>query len=271
MQGYKNFVPTGQKISYLQGLLKIGFDTLDCGSFVSHKAIPQMGDTKAVIESLDLSYTKTKLLTIVVNQKGALAASNQKKITYLGYPFSISENFQMRNTHKTIEDSFLLLRDLINLCNSNKKKLVVYLSMGFGNPYGDPWSINIINDWINKLIDLGVEIISLSDTIACAKSSIIYKLISKLIPANPLIEFGVHLHSKSDSVYEKLNAAYKGGCRRFDGAMLGFGGCPMAKDELIGNIPTEAIMNFLYVKKINNNINLEKFKISFDEAKRIFI
>ena len=242
MQGIKTFIPTEKKVQYIQSLLRCGFDTIDFGSFVSPKAIPQMVDTKEVLAQLDLSSTKSKLLAIVANLRGAQDAVVHPEIDYLGYPFSISENFQMRNTHKTIEQSVDILKEILELAVKNNKEVVAYLSMGFGNPYGDPWNVEIVGEWTEKLSNLGVKILSLSDTVGTSDAKTITYLFSDLIPQYPEIEFGAHLHTTPDSWYEKVNAAYLAGCTRFDGAIQGFGGCPMAKDELTGNMPTEKVV-----------------------------
>lgn len=255
MQGIKKFIPTEVKVGYLQQLLGCGFDTLDLGSFVSPKAIPQMADTAEVINALDFSQTNTKALVIVANLRGAKQAVNYNKITYLGYPFSISENFQMRNTRKTIEDSLEVLQEVLGLSKVSQKKMVVYLSMGFGNPYGDPWSAEIVSDWVACLVDLGVEIISLSDTVGTACLEDIDTLLSYLIPKYPKVEFGVHLHTDAKTAYQKVDIAYKAGCRRFDSAIAGFGGCPMAVDELVGNMPTEVVLKYIR----NNSIIVPNF------------
>lgn len=238
MQGIKDWIPTEKKIQYIQSLLRCGFDTIDFGSFVSPKAIPQMKDTAEVLANLDLSKTSSKLLAIVANVRGAQDAVKYNEIRYLGYPFSISENFQMRNTHKTIAESLIVLEEILNLADQHNKEVVAYLSMGFGNPYGDPWDVEIVGEWTEKLAAMGVKILSLSDTIGSSTPDIITYLFSHLIPEYPHIEFGAHLHTTPTAWFEKVDAAYKAGCRRFDGAIQGFGGCPMAKDELTGNMPT---------------------------------
>ena len=238
MQGIKDWIPTKEKIQYIQSLLRCGFDTIDFGSFVSPKAIPQMQDTAQVLAGLDLSNTDSKLLAIVANVRGAQDAVVHPAIDYLGYPFSISENFQMRNTHKTIDQSVEVLHQILELANLNGKRVVTYLSMGFGNPYGDPWSVEIVGQWAERLSKMGVDILSLSDTIGSSTPEVIDYLFKGLIMAYPNIEFGAHLHTTPTTWHEKVDAAYQAGCRRFDGAIQGFGGCPMAKDELTGNMPT---------------------------------
>jgi hydroxymethylglutaryl-CoA lyase len=238
MQGIKDFIPTEQKVQYIQSLLRVGFDTIDFGSFVSPKAIPQMVDTREVLAQLDLSKTTSKLLAIIANVRGAEDACKHPEIDYLGYPFSISENFQMRNTHKTIAQSVVALQEILNIANKHNKEVVVYISMGFGNPYGDPWNVDIVGEWTERLAKMGVKILSLSDTVGTSNPENINYLFSHLIPEYSNIEFGAHLHTTPNTWFEKIDAAYKSGCRRFDGAIQGFGGCPMAKDDLTGNMPT---------------------------------
>jgi hydroxymethylglutaryl-CoA lyase len=270
MQGIKQMIPTSQKVQYLQSLLRCGFDTLDFGSFVSPKAIPQMVDTAEVLSKLDLSKTDTKLLAIIANLRGAREACKHPEIQYLGYPFSISENFQMRNTHKTIAESVVLLQEVISLAKQHDKELVVYISMGFGNPYGDPWNVEIVGEWTQKLYDMGVKILSLSDTVGTSDPKTIAYLFSNLIPRYPAIEFGAHLHTTPTSWHEKVDAAYKAGCRRFDGAIQGFGGCPMAKDVLTGNMPTEKLLSYFNAAKANSGIKAMSFESSYNEATKIF-
>ena len=270
MQGLKNFIPTDLKIKYIQSLLRVGFDTLDFGSFVSPKAIPQMRDTKAVLDKLDLSSTGTKLLSIVANLRGAEMACSINSIDYLGFPFSISENFQMRNTHKTISESEIVLKDILDITQKKNKKLVVYMSMAFGNPYGDPWDVDIVGEWADRLHSMGVEILSLSDTIGSSKPESISYLFSNLIPKFPHVEFGAHLHTHPNSWYEKLNAAYKAGCYRFDGAIQGFGGCPMASDSLMGNMPTEKIISYFNSENIDTHIDILPFESAHNSASKLF-
>lgn len=269
MQGIKQFIPTEKKVQYIQSLLRVGFDTIDFGSFVSPKAIPQMVDTAEVLSQLDLSKTNSKLLAIVANLRGAQDACQHPEIDYLGYPFSISENFQMRNTHKTIAQSVDLLSDILNTADQANKKVVVYISMGFGNPYGDPWNVEIVGEWTEKLSKMGVEILSLSDTVGTSNPENIDYLFSNLIPKYQDIEFGAHLHTTPSTWFEKVDAAYKAGCRRFDGAIQGFGGCPMAKDELTGNMPTEKVLSYLTTKKAND-LNAMSFESAYNEASKIF-
>lgn len=270
MQGIKTFIPTEKKVQYIQSLLRCGFDTIDFGSFVSPKAIPQMADTAEVLSKLDLSTTKSKLLAIVANTRGAQDASLHPEIDYLGYPFSISENFQMRNTHKTIAESVEILSEILEIAERSNKKVVAYLSMGFGNPYGDPWDVEIVGEWTEKLSAMGVKILSLSDTIGTSAPDIIEYLFSNLIPKYPEIEFGAHLHTTPTKWHEKIDAAYKAGCRRFDGAIQGFGGCPMAKDELTGNMPSEKMLSYFNSKKADSNIKMTSFESAFNEASKIF-
>ena len=241
MQGIKSFIPTEEKIKYLNSLLKVGFDTLDFGSFVSPKAIPQMKDTAEVLAGLDLD-TKTKLLAIVANTRGAAQASDFEEIAYLGYPFSISETFQLRNTNARIADSMDRLLRIQDIAANSSKKVVVYLSMGFGNPYGDEWNVEIVSHWVSELAARGFDILQLSDTIGVASPESIAYLFSGLIPQYPDIEIGAHLHTTPHDWEGKVMAAYENGCRRFDGALKGYGGCPMAKDELTGNMPTEKML-----------------------------
>ena len=269
MQGIKSFIPTKNKVQYIQALLRVGFDTIDVGSFVSPKAIPQMVDTAKVLRQLDLSKTTSKLLAIVANERGAEDASQQKEIDYLGYPFSISENFQMRNTHKTIAKSVITLKNILNIANKTGKEVVVYISMGFGNPYGDPWNVEIVGEWTERLCTMGVKIISLSDTVGTSNPENINYLFSNLIPQYPTIEFGAHLHTNANSWFEKVDAAYKAGCNRFDGAIQGFGGCPMAKDELIGNMPTEKLLSY-FTSRQSNTLDALSFESAYNEATKIF-
>jgi hydroxymethylglutaryl-CoA lyase len=270
MQGIKYFIPTEKKVQYIQSLLRVGFDTIDFGSFVSPKAIPQMVDTAEVLGELDLSKTTSKLLAIVANTRGATDASQYNEIDYLGYPFSISENFQMRNTHKTIAQSVVTLQEILNIADRTNKQVVAYLSMGFGNPYGDPWNVDIVGEWTERLSKMGIKIISLSDTIGSSNPENIAYLFSNLIPNYPEIEFGAHLHTTPSSWFEKVDAAYKAGCRRFDGAIQGFGGCPMAKDELTGNMPTEKLVSYFTTRKTKNNLNALSFESAYNEASNIF-
>ena len=270
MQGIKSFIPTARKVAYIQSLLRVGFDTIDFGSFVSAKAIPQMQDTAEVLAQLDLSQTNSKLLAIIANTQGAIAASEHKEIQYLGFPFSISENFQMRNTHKTIEESLVTLNEILEIADKTNKEVVAYLSMGFGNPYGDPWNVDIVGNWTENLANRGVKILSLSDTIGSSTPEVIQYLFSNLIPKYPNIEFGAHLHTTPEKWFEKVDAAYNSGCRRFDGAIQGFGGCPMAKDTLTGNMPTEKLLSFFTSQKEQTNTSPMSFESAYNEATKLF-
>ena len=271
MQGIKShFISTEAKTRYINSLLNVGFDTVDFGSFVSPKAIPQMRDTAAVLSNLNLSQTQSKLLAIIANIRGANDATQFEEIHYLGYPFSISENFQMRNTHKTIQQSIKELEEILSIASRKNKEVVVYLSMGFGNPYGDPWNIDIVGKWTEKLSEMGVKIISLSDTIGSSTPAVIKYLFSNLIPKYPNIEFGAHIHTTPDSWYEKVDAAFKAGCNRFDGAIKGYGGCPMAKDELTGNMPTEKLISYFTSQKVNSGIKPMSFESAYNQALKIF-
>jgi hydroxymethylglutaryl-CoA lyase len=270
MQGIKTFIPTSSKVAYIQSLLRVGFDSIDFGSFVSAKAIPQMQDTAEVLSQLDLSQTKSKLLAIIANTYGAEQACNFSEIDYLGFPFSISENFQMRNTHKTIVQSLDSLQEILNLADANNKKVVAYLSMGFGNPYGDPWNTEIVGEWTERLSAMGVTILSLSDTIGSSTPETISYLFSNLIPAYPDIEFGAHLHTTPDTWLEKIDSAYQAGCRRFDGAIQGFGGCPMATNHLTGNMPTEKLLSYFTTQKAITNLSPMSFESAYNEASKIF-
>ena len=270
MQGLSKFIPTQEKADYLNMLLQVGFDTLDFGSFVSPNSIPQMRDTAEVLKLLKLEYTNTQLLAIVANQRGANDACQFDEIQYLGYPFSISETFQQRNTNKSIEASLLLVDEMQNICLKNNKELVVYLSMAFGNPYGDVWNEEIVVSWGEKLAGLEVKILALADTIGVSNADNINRLFSILIPAFPEIEWGAHLHTTKDSWREKIEAAYISGCTRFDSAIKGLGGCPMANDDLVGNIPTEKILSFAQEKKIKTGVNTLAFESAYNKAINAF-
>ncbi|TMU57218.1 hydroxymethylglutaryl-CoA lyase [Flagellimonas algicola] len=270
MQGIKTFIPTQEKVKYIQSLLGCGFDTLDFGSFVSPKAIPQMVDTAEVLAQLDLTKTQSKLLAIVANTRGANNACQHKEIHYLGYPFSISENFQMRNTHKTIAQSVETLKEILDVAHAHNKEVVTYVSMGFGNPYGDPWNVEIVGEWTEKLAAMGTSILSLSDTIGSSTPEVIDYLFSNLIPKYPHIEFGAHLHTTPTKWHEKVEAAYMAGCRRFDGAVQGFGGCPMAKDELTGNMPTEKMLSYFTEQKADTGVNWMVFEAAYNKATELF-
>lgn len=270
MQGIKSFIPTTAKVNYLQFLLQVGFHSLDFGSFVSSRAVPQMRDTAYVLDQLDLSKTKTKLLAIVANLKGAETAHNFEQIEYIGFPFSISENFQMRNTHKTISESLNSLKQIKELTDKSNKTLIVYLSMGFGNPYGDPWSVDVVSQWVERLAQMDIEIISLSDTVGQAVPNDITYLYSTLIPTFPAIEFGAHFHTHPNRGYEKLTVAFDAGCRRFDGAIHGFGGCPMASDALVGNMPTEKLVTFFNERGIQTGLSMITFESAMNKTKELF-
>jgi hydroxymethylglutaryl-CoA lyase len=270
MQGIKPFIPTDKKVAYIQSLLRVGFDTIDFGSFVSAKAIPQMQDTVEVLSKLDLSQTNSKLLAIIANTQGAENASLHKEIQYLGFPFSISENFQMRNTHKTIAESLITLQEILEIAYKTNKEVVTYISMGFGNPYGDPWNVEIVGEWTEKLAALGVKILSLSDTVGTSTPEVISYLFSNLIPKYPNVEFGAHLHTTPNKWFEKIDAAYKAGCRRYDGAIQGFGGCPMATDTLTGNMPTEKLLSYFTTQKENTNTSPMSFESAYNVASRLF-
>ena len=271
MQGIKNWIPTEAKIKYIQSLLSVGFDVLDVGSFVSPKAIPQMKDTTVVLENIDFSESKSELLVIVANLRGALEAVKYDAISYIGFPLSVSENFQMRNTHKTQEEALFLLDQLIEVCNNSGKKLVVYLSMGFGNPYGDPWSIKIVTNWIDLLVQKEIQIISLSDTVGSAKTNDISEIFKAAINQYSEIEIGAHFHTQPEKAFSKIKAAHEAGCNRFDGAIKGFGGCPMAADNLTGNMPSEKLISYFNQQKIPLNIDPIKFEYAYNQSLTIFI
>lgn len=259
MQGIHDFIPTEEKVAYINSILKCGFDTVDFGSFVSPKAIPQMRDTAQVLEQLDLSKTKSKLLSIIANVRGAQDAVEFEEISYLGFPFSISETFQQRNANSSISESLTRIEEIYDLCVRNKKELVVYISMAFGNPYGDEWSGDVAIAWTKRLAQMGIKIIALSDTIGVSNPQNISYLFSKLIPEFPGVEIGAHLHTTPDKWEEKINAAYLSGCRRFDSAIKGYGGCPMATDKLTGNMPTENLLNYFNKHNVITGIDQNFF------------
>ncbi|MDO7852168.1 hydroxymethylglutaryl-CoA lyase [Hymenobacter convexus] len=259
MQGLHDFIPTATKTAYLNALLQVGFDTLDFGSFVSPKAIPQLRDTAEVLAGLDLTNSKTKLLAIVANQRGAETAAQHPEISYLGFPLSVSETFQRRNTNQTTAEALADVAAMHELCERTGKTLVTYLSMGFGNPYGDAWSPEIVTNFTQQLAALGVRIVALSDTVGTSSAATIAPLFSALIPAYPSIEFGAHLHTTPGTWREKVAAAYEAGCRRFDGAIGGFGGCPMAADELTGNMATENLVAFLAEQGVETGLDMAAF------------
>jgi hydroxymethylglutaryl-CoA lyase len=268
MQGLEKFVETDLKASYINALLKVGFDTIDFGSFVSQKAIPQMRDTSRLIGKLDESFTK--LLAIIANKRGAIDACCFERIDYLGFPFSVSEEFQKRNTNKTIDQSLTSLEEIQEISVKSNKSLVVYLSMAFGNPYGEKWHEDMVAYWSEKIIQMGIKTIALSDTIGVSDKNNLKSLFQLLTYEFPEIEWGAHLHTHKDSWREKVEAAYNSGCRRFDSAIKGFGGCPMAKDELVGNLATESLISYLNDKKINNSIDALAFENAFNKSLEIF-
>ncbi len=268
MQGLEKFVDTDLKASFINRLLKVGFDTIDFGSFVSERAIPQMKDTAQLITKLDDS--PTKLLAIIANKRGAIDACSFDRINYLGFPFSISEEFQKRNTNKTIEQSLISLSEIQELAFKNNKSLVVYLSMAFGNPYNEKWHEDMVALWAEKVIDLGVNTLALSDTIGVSNKSNIRSLFQLLTTEFPKVEWGAHLHTTKDSWKEKVESAYNSGCRRFDAAIMGFGGCPMANDALLGNLATESLISFLHEKKIDHSINTLAFESAYNKSLEIF-
>ncbi len=270
MQGIKAFIPTDLKANYLNQLLKVGFHTLDFGSFVSPKAIPQMRDTAEVLARLDRTGSDTKLLAIVANKRGASDAVEHHEIDLLGFPFSVSETFQLRNTNATIEESLERVQQIQEICISKGKNLVVYLSMGFGNPYGDPWNVETVQKWVDVLADMEVKIMALSDTIGVSTPDSIRYLFSNLIPPYPDVEFGAHLHTTPSTWIEKIEAAYDSGCLRFDGALKGFGGCPMAKDELTGNMPTENLIRYFEGKTPQLGISSTELRNSLELAQVVF-
>ncbi len=271
MQGWKHFIPTEQKVAYLNQLLKVGFDVLDFGSFVSAKAIPQLADTKDVIPQLDLSNTNTKLLAIIANTRGAEEAVGYEQIKYLGFPFSISETFQMRNTNKTIAQSLAQVEEMQQLCLKNGKELVIYISMGFGNPYGDEYNAEIAINWVGKIAQLGVKTIAMADTVGIAKPDTISYIFKHLVPEFKGLSIGAHFHSNPASWQEKMDAAWDNGCVRFDSALKGIGGCPMAEDELVGNMATENVVSWCNMKDIPLQLNMEAFHEAMAMASGIFV
>jgi len=269
MQGLHDFIPTLKKAEYMQQLLSVGFDTLDFGSFVSPKAIPQMKDTAQVLSLLDLSKSKTKLLAIVANERGANDACQFEEIAYLGYPFSISETFQIRNANSTIDKSLTRLKKIKELAANHNKLMVVYISMGFGNPYGDEWNVEIVQKWVEVLAELEISIIQLSDTVGVARPESISYLFSDLIPANPDIEIGAHFHTTPYTWLEKVESAYENGCRRFDGTIKGVGGCPMAQNNLVGNMPSEHLITFAKDRKLETNLDFDNYALAMKMAMQI--
>ncbi len=271
MQGWKNFIPTQKKIDYINQLLKVGFDTIDFGSFVSAKVIPQMADTKEVISNLQITNSKSKLLAIVVNVRGAKDAAKYEKINYLGFPFSVSPTFQIKNTNSTIAQSLDHVKEIKNICDKNNKELVVYISMAFGNPYGDAYTQHLVLEWINKLINEGIKIISLADTVGVASLQQVSSLTKKVIDAFPQTEIGVHLHSTTENWKLKIDAALQQGCIRFDGALNGIGGCPMAGDELVGNMNSELMITYFKQLGYCKNIDDDELNKSIQMASEIFV
>ncbi|MDP4684771.1 MAG: hydroxymethylglutaryl-CoA lyase [Crocinitomicaceae bacterium] len=270
MQGLHDYIPSDIKVSYINQLLNCGFDTLDFGSFVSPKAIPQMRDTADVLGRLDLN-SSTKLLAIIANERGAEEACSFEEIDYLGYPFSISETFQQRNTNASIAESFKRIEAIQSLAIQSKKKLVVYLSMGFGNPYGEEWNADIVLKWSNQLYnDLGIDILALSDTIGSATIEDVAYIYKNVIPELANVEFGAHLHTRPENAKELVKVAFENGCRRFDGAIKGFGGCPMASDNLTGNMPTELMLDWFIETGVNHGVLMDEFEKAFFQAKTVF-
>jgi len=272
MQGWKSMIPTPRKIEYIRSLLQVGFDCIDFGSFVSGKTIPQMADTAEVVRELgnDSRMINNKLLAIVANERGAVDAVQYDAIQYLGFPFSVSETFQLRNTNSSIAQSLLRVEEIHDLCIKNKKELVVYISMGFGNPYGDPYDEEIVFEWVNRLVAMDIGIISLADTVGLASAEQVNDVTRYLVESLPGTEIGVHLHSSPEGWREKLDAAFKAGCRRFDGALKGIGGCPMAEDELVGNMNTEWMITYFEEQGFSLNIDKTALEESLRLAAEIF-
>ncbi len=270
MQGIEEFIPTQEKIEYLNSLLAVGFDTIDFGSFVSAKAIPQLADTAEVLSRLELSSSDTQLLAVVANLRGAEEAAQFNEIRYLGFPFSISETFQQKNTNSSITESLIRVEQIRNLCETHGKELVIYISMGFGNPYGDPYNPELVTEWVQKIVALDIGIISLADTVGVGTPANIKPLFEELIPAFEGVEFGAHLHSAPHNWEEKIAAAYEAGCRRFDGALKGFGGCPMAEEELVGNMATENLIAYLKAQNESVNLNIKALSTASLIAEKIF-
>lgn len=269
MQGIAHFIPTETKIEYLNRLLKVGFHTIDCGSFVSPKAIPQMRDTAEVLDKLDMDGTESRLSVIVANERGAKEAASHNRVSYLGYPFSVSETFQKRNTNSSIENSMDRVKRIYETCIANTKEMVVYISMGFGNPYGEAWSPALVVDWVGRLHELGMDHFSISDTVGVSTKENISEVFSLLFNTFNNAEFGAHFHTRPDEWKEKVEAAYDNGCMRFDGAIKGYGGCPMAKDELIGNMPTERLMEYFGADRLK--IKKAPFEEAFQYASKVFL
>ncbi|AMR42402.1 hydroxymethylglutaryl-CoA lyase [Elizabethkingia anophelis] len=270
MQGWPELIPTKKKIDYMNSLMDVGYDILDCGSFVNARMVPQMADSGEVVDNIDKSRSNTKLSVVIANFRGAEKALEHEKIDYLGFPFSISETFQHRNTNKSREEAFTEVQRIFDLTKSKNKDLILYFSMAFGNPYGEMWKWQDVEEWAQRFSDMGVKTVMLSDTTGVSDAETIALLFSKIPPLFPDIEFGAHFHNRYEDSYKKLKAAYDNGCRRFDTAIKGIGGCPMAKDELVGNMPTEQLINFLQIEKIDNRLNLLNFESSYNKAKDIF-
>jgi hydroxymethylglutaryl-CoA lyase len=270
MQGWKTLIPTSEKVRYINALLKVGFHTVDFGSFVSPKLIPQMADTIDVVGQLHTGGSGTKLLAIIANKRGAEDAVQFDNVHYLGFPFSVSATFQQRNTNSSPEESLMRVEEIQGLCSKHGKELVVYLSMGFGNPYGDPYSIEMLSGWMTKVSELGVKIMSIADTVGMASPSTVTEVLSAMVPAFPGAAVGVHLHSTPQSLREKLAAAFDAGCRRFDGAIGGIGGCPMADDELVGNMDTVAMISYLKTKDLCDELDMDALAYSVQLSREIF-
>lgn len=270
MQGIHDFIPTDLKIKYLNQLLKVGYHTLDCGSFVSPKAIPQMRDTQEVLEQINWKESDSKLSVIVANRRGVDDAAKQDMVTYLGFPFSISQEFQRRNTNKSIEEAVDVVEYTMKTCEAVGKKMVVYISMGFGNNYGEHWDAELVARWVEVLANFGIDSFSISDTVGVAKASSIESVFSLLMTEFPHVEFGAHFHTTSDTWREKVHAAYQNGCKRFDGAIGGFGGCPMAEDDLVGNMPTERLLQYFENQGLDLGLNSEEFYKARQLSSEIF-
>jgi hydroxymethylglutaryl-CoA lyase len=271
MQGWKQLIATQDKIQYINSLLRVGFHTIDFGSFVSAKAIPQMADTKEVLQGLNMNDTSSKLLAIIANVRGAEEAAAYEQITYLGFPFSVSETFQLRNTNSTIEESLKRVEEIQSICVNSNKQLVIYISMGFGNPYGDAYSQEIVFNWVDKIVGLGVKIVSLADTVGLATPEQVFSITDYLVKKLPHHDIGVHLHSAPHNWKAKVDAALRAGCRRFDGALKGIGGCPMANDELVGNMNTEWLIPYFEEQQLLPPLNKEALNESLRRASAIFI
>lgn len=270
MQGIKTFIPTEDKIKYIQSLIDVNFHSLDCGSFVSPKAIPQMSDTHEVISSLDLSDSKTLLSVIVANRRGAELACEEENVHFLGFPFSVSEKFQQYNTNASREEGIERIKKILKVIEGSNKKLIIYISMGFGNPYGETWSTEMVESYVEQFSDLGIENIKLSDTIGAAKVEDIASLFKHLTPKYPQIQIGAHFHTVYNDWYPKVNTAFENGCRHFDGAIQGYGGCPMSKSDMVGNMPTEKLISFISQKNLKSDLDLMAFETSFNKALTLF-